>query len=274
MADAPLIRIFSDVHYGDRGSRVRSLDQLSPLVHGPGALVLNGDLLDTRPGPDPDRTRADRIAAQDFFARAGTPTTFVTGNHDPDLSTVHALELAEGRLLATHGDVLFDDIVPWGRDAAVISRRIHAEFAAIPAEAAPLLERRLAALRRVAAAIPQRHQSERHLLRYLAGLAADTLWPPHRLRSVLRAWRELPERAAALARDHRPRARFIVVGHTHRPGIWTTPSGVVVINTGSFGPLLGGLLADVVPGALRIRRIESRRGEFHAGDKVAEFALA
>ncbi len=273
MADVPLIRIFSDVHYGDRGSRVRSLDQLRPLVIGPEALVLNGDLLDTRPGPDPDRTRADRTAAREFFARVGTPTTFVTGNHDPDLSAVHAVDLAGGRVLATHGDILFADLVPWGRDATVIHRRIRSELASVPPEGAALLEHRLAVLRRVAAAIPQRHQSERNLARYVLGFASDTLWPPHRLLRVLRAWRELPERAAALARDHRPRARFVVVGHTHRPGVWTTRSGTVVINTGSFGPLFGGLVAEVVPGALRVRRIVPRGGEFHAGAKVAEFPL-
>ncbi len=273
MADAPLIRIFSDVHYGDRGSRVRDPAQLNPLVGDCGGLVLNGDLLDTRPGPEPARTAAQRAAVLEYFSRRGPPTTFVTGNHDPDLSAVHLLELAAGRVQVTHGDILFDDIVPWGRDAAAIQRILRSEFAAIPPDSAPELERRLAALRRVAAAIPQRHQSERNLARYLLGLASDTLWPPHRFRSVIRAWRELPRRAAALAREHRPQARFVVVGHTHRPGVWPTRSGVVVINTGSFGPLLGGMIVELSATALRVRRLERRRGEFHAGEKVAEYPL-
>ena len=42
-----LIRIFSDLHYGDRSSRLRRLDQLSPLLDGISRLILNGDTLDT-----------------------------------------------------------------------------------------------------------------------------------------------------------------------------------------------------------------------------------
>jgi len=272
--DAPLIRIFSDVHYGDLSSRVQRLDQLAPLARETGALVVNGDLLDTRPGPDPRRTRDDWAAVTAFFARSGVPTTFVTGNHDPDISSHHVLELADRRVLLTHGDILFDAIVPWGRDAATIRRMIRAAFAAIPEASAPLLERRLAALRQVAAVIPQRHQSERSLAKYLWGLASDTLWPPHRALHVLRAWRELPTRAAAFAQAHRPEARFILVGHTHRPGLWRTPSGVVVINTGSFGRPFGGLLAELTGDTLRVRRIALRGGQFHPGEKVAELPLA
>jgi len=44
-------RIFSDLHFGDRASRARRLAQLRPLLDGVDALVLNGDTLDTRPGP-------------------------------------------------------------------------------------------------------------------------------------------------------------------------------------------------------------------------------
>ena len=51
-----LIRIISDVHFADRGSRVRSLGQLRPLLEGATLLVLNGDTLDTRPDRHAQRT--------------------------------------------------------------------------------------------------------------------------------------------------------------------------------------------------------------------------
>src|SRR3954466_6212027 len=57
---AKLTRIFSDVHFGDRASRVDRLAQLRPLLDGVDQLVLNGDTMDTRPGPRPQYTSACR----------------------------------------------------------------------------------------------------------------------------------------------------------------------------------------------------------------------
>jgi metallophosphoesterase superfamily enzyme len=91
---------------------VRSLGQLRPLLEGASSLVLNGDTLDTRPGKNPPRTAQMRREVLEYFGSVGTPVTLLTGNHDPDLSGQHALEFAGGRVLVTHGDVLFDDIVP------------------------------------------------------------------------------------------------------------------------------------------------------------------
>jgi len=89
----------------------------------------------------------------------------------------------------------------------------------------------------------------------------------------MRAWRELPERAAAFARRHRPRARFAVVGHTHLPGVWY-PRDVVVINTGSFCPPWGCYAVDVSPERMVVRRVRHHRDGFDLGRVVASFVLA
>lgn len=271
---APLTRIFSDIHYGDRASRVTRLAQLQPLLDGVDHLVLNGDTLDTRPGPMPDYTARLRADLDTFTALAGRPITFLTGNHDPDLTAHHALDLAAGQVFVTHGDILFDDIVPWGRDVPAIKRLLAAELATVPAGVFERLEDHLALWRRVCALIPQRHQSERNLLKYAFRFAADTVWPPTRVFRVLAAWQRAPGLAAALARRHRPQARFVLTGHTHRPGLWRRADGITVINTGSFCPPTGGCIVDLTPRHLCVRRTESRRGEFHPGGVLADFALA
>jgi predicted phosphodiesterase len=235
--------------------------------------VFNGDTLDTRPNRHAHRTDLLRGEVLDFFASAGTPVTFLTGNHDPDLSRHHALEFAGGRILVTHGDVLFDTIVPWSRDAPDIKRKIITALAALPEGHSGRLEGQLSAFRSVAATIPQLHQSERDPFRYAIRLAGDTVWPPQRALTILRAWREAPGRAAELARRHRPRARFIVIGHTHRPGVWRTASGIVVVNTGSFCRPFGTMAADISADRLRVRRVDYRGGEFHPGGRVADFPL-
>ena len=268
-----LTRIVSDVHYADHSSRVRSLEGLRPLCEGATTLVYNGDTVDTRPqkgGHNPSELRLEVLQTLGSF---GTPTVFLTGNHDPDISKEHALELAGGRILVTHGDVLFDNKVPWSKDAILIRQRVIAALAALPEDGSCKLDSRLAAFRKVAATIPQHHQSEKDPLRYAIKLAGDTVWPPKRLLSILQAWREAPGRAAALAGRHRPKAEFILIGHTHKPGVWKMPSGIVVVNTGSFCRPFGALAADITADKVQVRLVESKRGAFHVGRKIAEFPL-
>lgn len=270
----PLIRIFSDLHFGDRASSLQRLDQLRPLFDGVGRLVLNGDTLDTRPGPAPEHTAAIRAEVSRFFAASAPPTTFVTGNHDPEFAPDHFLTFAADAVLVIHGDILFDNIVPWSNDASRLAAMIAAEFARLPPAAPDRLETRLGVLRRVAFALPQRHHSERRQLRYLLRYLADTVWPPSRFLKVIDAWRTTPPRAENLVRRHRPGTRFIVTGHTHYPGVWRRPSGLVVVNTGSFCLPLGACCVDLTASALTVRRIERRGGTYHPGRTVAAFPLA
>ena len=269
-----LTRIFSDLHYGDRASRIERLAQLRPLLDGVTSLVLNGDTLDTRAGPNPAHTAECRAAVNEFFPREVAATAFLTGNHDGDFSSLHHLDLAGGKVFVTHGDIFFEDIVPWSHDAALISRRIAEELRSLPSELHDHLDHRLALFRRVAVSIPQRHQAERNKLKFALHYLADTVWPPTRIFRIMRAWRLAPHLAAELTRRHRPAANFVLCGHTHRPGIWQTPAGVTVVNTGSFCPPLGGTLVDVIDDKLIVRAIAARSGEFHVGEKVAEFPLA
>lgn len=270
-----IIRIFSDVHYGDRASRVVRLAQLRPLLDGIDRLVLNGDTLDTRTGPKPERTAALRAETLDFFSHATPAATLLTGNHDADISPHHLVDLADGRVVALHGDVLFDSIVPWGHDAPLVARLIAAELATLPPDTVHRLDQRFAVWRRIAGRIPQRHQSETHGLKYYVRLALDVGWPPLRGLQVLRAWRDEPHRAAEFLQRHRPAAQVLLVGHTHRPAI-LRPRGTsaVVINTGSFCRPLGGFAADVSASRVIVRRVVLRRDEFRLGDTIAEIPLA
>lgn len=269
-----LTRIFSDLHYGDRASALTSLNSITPLFDGADEIVLNGDTLDTRPSRHPAATIELREEVQRFFKVEGPPATWLTGNHDPDISNQHAVELAGRSVFVTHGDILFEELVPWGRDAAALRRRVAAEVAALPPESRSQLAQLFPAYRRAAASIPQRHQSERNRLKYAVSFAADTFWPPLRFLHVLRAWRETPARAAALLARHRLPATHFVMGHTHRLGVTSTPSGLVVINTGAFCPPCSGGVVDVTRDLLILRSVERRGREYRLGAALAEFELA
>jgi UDP-2,3-diacylglucosamine pyrophosphatase LpxH len=136
------------------------------------------------------------------------------------------------------------------------------------------LSDRFGVWRRVAAAIPQRHQSESRGFRYLRNFARDTVWPPSRAWRILRTWRREAGIAADFARAHRPAAKFVIIGHTHRPYCNRTARGTLVINTGSFCRPLGGCFADITHDRLVVRRIKVRRGEFHPGKLLAEFPFS
>ena len=269
-----VIRIFSDLHYGDRASNLRSLADLKPLFEGAAQIVLNGDTLDTRASRTPLATEAATKEAIKFFETHAPPTTWLTGNHDPTISDLHAVEFADRRVFVTHGDILFENLVPWGRDASVLSARVAAELARLSPAEREQLDERFVAYRRAAESIPQRHQSERNPLKYALGFASDTIWPPLRILHVLKAWKEAPARAASLLKRHNLPAKVFVMGHTHRLGVTHAPGGLLVINTGSFCPPCAGGVVDISSTHVLLRSVERRANEFRLGTTIAEFALA
>lgn len=269
-----LIRIVSDLHYGDRATRLRSLSQLNPILDGVDELVLNGDTLDTRQGHYPQRTAQARAEVETYFATCAPVVTHLTGNHDPDISPHHTLDLAGGQVFVTHGDIIFDEVVPWGRDAPYFRARIATGLDALDPHTRRQLAPRLAVYRAACLALPQRHQAEPNPFKYALHLAADTVWPPLRSYRILRAWLDTPKLAAAVTAAHRPAARFMLMGHTHRPGVWTTPAGDTVINTGSLCRPFGACAVDITRGSLMVRQVELRSGEFRFGETIAQFALA
>lgn len=273
---APFTRVLSDIHFGDPASTVRRVAALAPLFDGPAAIVLNGDTLDTRPGPNPAHTAGCRDQLDRFLHRTGLPVTLLTGNHDPDISTQHTALLGGERVLVFHGDILLDELVPWSRDARTLRRMIAAALQrdGIPGLHALSVEQRFRIWREVALALPQRHQSERNPFRYAWHFLADTVWPPNRFLEIFRAWRHEAKRAHAFAQRHHPSARVVLLGHTHRPSVKHLPGGPVIVNTGSYTAPFGGLAADITSETVTVRQVRRRAGEFVMGDTVTTIPLA
>jgi predicted phosphodiesterase len=248
------LRIFSDLHFGHPACRVRSLEQLRPLFAGASALFFNGDTCNTQYDIGPAATTGDRATVRAFFSSVGLPATFLTGNHDPDIVAEHAWESPDGRIFVTHGDILFSRVIPWGWSA----RGLRAQLAASPPAFAETLWRtRLEAFRRKPVLPAQ------GILKFAVARRAQ------RLRFIFRAWCQTAERAARFVETYRPQARFILIGHTHQPGIWTPRPNLVVINTGSLCRPFGALAVDLRPDCLEVRRIEAPGDEFRLGPVIA-----
>ncbi|HZZ57320.1 MAG TPA: hypothetical protein VFE31_05780, partial [Opitutaceae bacterium] len=145
--------------------------------------------------------------------------------------------------------------------------------AAGPAPPDRSLDDTLAVFRRVAARIPQRHQSERNAARYLFRLGRDLLSPPWRSLSIFEAWRSFPHRAWRLAEAYRLQAKVIIAGHIHWSGIWRRRQGPTVVNTGAFCRPFHALAVDWRGDTLLVRRVAERGGLFYPGPAVAELHL-
>ncbi len=266
-------RVFSDLHYGDPASRVRSLPALCPLFAGADRIIFNGDSLETRRSPIASESEARRGEFLGFTRNEAPRCIVVTGNHDPDVSAIHRLELLGGLVFITHGEVLFEDLVPWSRELPQIREFYRQELAALsPSERGAPDERLAAAKRACARMVLIEDPHPRHPWGRLVR-TARIFWPPRRSWAMLRAWQQLPDRAVAFAGEYRPGIRFVIVGHTHWPGVWMR-SGAVIINTGSFQPPFGCYATDVSAEQIVVRQVGCSGGEFYLGRVVASFALA
>jgi len=265
-----VLRILSDLHIYDAGSRVRELRQLDPLLTGVQTLVINGDSCEMCH----DNVGEAGAAKVRHYFRARVPeVVFVTGNHDPEISDTHELRLAGDRVWVTHGDVCFEDLTPWSRHRDELRRLVQAELAKTPAVDYRELATRFRVGRRAACNITEHVDRTDERLRARLVWLWHTFFPPRQPFAMLRAWRELPARAAALAAAQRPTAQVVVMGHVHLPGIWRKPPGPTVVNTGSFFAPLGGQLVDLDGEVLQVRRIARRGGNFHPGKLIAEIRL-
>lgn len=236
-------------------------------------MVFNGDSIETRYNPAEKRVESIRTEFLEFVRTSTPPIVLLTGNHDADISGTHHLDLIGGLVFVTHGEILFEDLVPWSRERPQIRELYRACLAALPAAERDLFETRLKAAKRACAQVRLTRDAPPGEFWERAVSAAGKFWPPTRTLAMVRAWRELPERAAALARRHRPRARFTVVGHTHWSGVWLRRD-LVIINTGSFCPPFSPYAVDVSPERVVVRRVRQHRDGWRLGGVVASFALA
>ena len=258
------LRIVSDLHIGEPHSQLPRVDLLAPLLEGTAQLVFNGDTLDTRFLEHDPAARSHKAAFDAFAAAHPGRITALTGNHDPDISSLHHLELEAGRVLVTHGDTLFPEMAPWGWEAQHFRAEQERRLSALPDDQRGTLETRLRVCKEAAYAIrdlsphrpygPHRHWRHRwHIVRAL--LRFPRIW---------RCWREMPGAAARLAEVYRPAARIVILGHFHWPGVWRCRNRVV-INTGAATLAHGALAVDLVGRQLLVRALRFRRSGIELG---------
>lgn len=266
------ITVLSDLHVGHPASYITDANQLGPLLGDAATVVFNGDSVEMLWVYNRDHAQEQMEAISHACIKQGARPVFLNGNHDPVISTASHLDLAGGSVLVTHGDILFHDVAPWSREAKVIGPEHTRLLQQLTADAHGDFEERLIAIKRASLAL-EMHEPKRPTGR-LAGLAlaAREGWPPWRALWIVNCWIQTPGRAARLAEQFRPQARFVLVGHTHYSGVWTRGDRVV-INTGSFLPFSGRVGVRLERDRLEVRAIHRRHNEWHFGRTLRSYEL-
>lgn len=272
VADSSCVRerivIISDTHLGRPRQAARSAEALRPLWHRADHVVVNGDAAEINHPRHRDRAAIEARRLCELCKADGVKLTLLAGNHDPFISPLRHLLLADGLVFVTHGHALHPAVAPWSPRASVM-RAAHTTALAHRHEAqVDPLEASLEAATRASAA------EWRHLERYGSRVSISRmLLRPLALLHVMHYWRIMPRLAAAFLRRHAPEARFIVLGHTHRPGIWSIDDRII-INTGGFGFPGRPWAAVFDDRGLSVVPIHRHRGRYHlVNQPLRQFTL-
>jgi predicted phosphodiesterase len=263
--------IISDLHLGHRASQVRNAEELVPILKEARSVIFNGDTVEMRTPVDRPVGRHMAAVIARLCHSIGCRPTFVNGNHDPAVSKIDHLDLMDGRILVTHGDILFLGVAPWSRKALAY-RKIHLRaLANLGPDALMNFEKRLLAAKRTSIKLQllERPVTEHSKAPKLTVLVQQ-FWPPHRPFMILRAWLQTPTLAARLCDLFRPNTKYVIVGHTHYPGVWKR-GPFTVINTGSYVLHFGALAVLLEGESIEIRKVIKQKEGFALGRRVARF---
>ncbi len=266
------ILILSDLHVRHPLSLIHRLEALAPLMEGAGTVIFNGDSTE-------QRFRTQRVDGWDdqerlagFVRGMGADPVFVTGNHDPFASQAHHVELAGGLILVTHGDGLFESVTPWSPAARLILKRRREVMRAMTEQERADLDRYLWAAKQGSLVMEDWDWHRRDGIGSQIKHFVDEFWPPWRPLRILATWVRTPGVADAFAEQFRPRAEYVIIGHTHHPGVWRR-GGRWILNTGSFTQLLGQMVVWIEDGSMAAHRVCRERGSFRRGRRIRTFRL-
>ncbi len=269
------ILIISDLHLAHPGCRIKSVESLAPLFEGAGTVILNGDTCEQRHRDwlEDGRRQLEKLRA--LLDRSGVrETILLRGNHDPEISETDHLDLADGRVFATHGDAIFRHLSPWSPKIWPVIPEMEKVRAVFGEERlASDLEARLACAHRcrtLSAGTGNEFETTGRFstLRSLARIA----WPPRRPLGILKTWATIPRDAHDFFDRYRPGARVMLFGHTHLPGYWGKRSRLA-INTGGFMSIMPARGVEIAGEIVEVFAIEETPGAVRRGRTLRRIGL-
>jgi UDP-2,3-diacylglucosamine pyrophosphatase LpxH len=259
--------ILSDLHLGREPQLMRP-EMLRPIWRRGDHLIINGDFAEVHDPRYMDAARRMALELEDLCEADGVTLTLLAGNHDPSLTDRRHLFLAGGEVFITHGDAVNPAIAPWCSTAPIVLSAYEEAMASLPVETHASLEARLIATRTAATV---KWEKMRHQIGWIGSQAL--LLRPWAFVQIFAYWMTFPREATRFARQFAPDARFIIMGHTHRQGVWRV-GGRTLINTGAYafparprGVIIEGRSLEVV------RLSRTPRGFAPHAPPIARFTL-
>ena len=248
----PRTLILSDLHLGRPGGAGRA-DAFEPLLADFDRVIVNGDIAELHHVAYRADAELELARFRDICVTRGIKLDLIAGNHDPFVSEVRSIALADGAIYITHGDAFHPAVAPWSPCAATMRSTFATALAAAPKELPEDAARFHAA--REASISEWRSMGEGAHVSTLGSM----LLHPARAATVLAYWARYPKFAAEWAARHAPQAGTVIVGHSHRAFV-RLESGRQIVNTGSYG-FPGRPHAVVIEGStVRVHAIASRGG--------------
>lgn len=177
------------------------------------------------------------------------------------------MDLADGKILVTHGDALFRHLSPWSPKTWEVIPKMEALREAMGEST---LESDLAACLDYVQRcryLPSGGKLEIRDTGLISRVASvgRLAWPPGRPIRILQTWATIPRQAHGFLSRYRPEAKLLLFGHTHLPGSWRKQDRMA-INTGGFVSFSPARCVELTAGAVRIRKVRERDGESYAFD--------
>lgn len=223
--------VLSDLHLGHPASYLVEPEMILPLLGNARTLIVNGDCCEQISLPYRDDAREKIGKLIDLCADRGVGTLLLTGNHDPLISNLHHLDLLDGQVFLTHGDMLHPQVAPWSREGPIMgaerSRILRHEPEPESLEEELYLTKRSTLVASVYP--PEIHRGFIARVELLSRFAMK----PWRIVRTLDYWGNVSHYCHAIRERHRPNAKLMLIGHTHRAGIWQTHD-FTIVNTGSY----------------------------------------
>jgi len=260
------VLILSDLHLGHKASIIDDVSVLAPLIRGAGTLLLNGDTWQelAREFQEQGKQLLDQF--QQLCARLGVEILMLPGNHDPGSGSQGYTLLAEGKIVVTHGDCVFQDGAPWSR----MAMKKQSEVAQLWSQhSASHIDDRLQLGREIARLlIPPHYPHSRKIWMR----AWDAVMPPGRGLRMLIAWMTMVNQTRIFARRYFPDCEIILCGHFHRCGIWDDDE-LLVINSGSFMPPGGAYWCEWNNRVFTVGRVKKSTTRMERGEILGVWLL-
>ena len=241
---------------------------LEPLFEDVDHFVLAGDIWQQRKvGPGRNQARKLFELLLGALDERGISYDLLRGNHDPE-GGVGVAWLADGDILVTHGDAVYDDATPWSREIGSYRKEVNAIIENYDAKS------------HLASACSDRAKEIALTLKVVPlpklpppfNFFVTALWPPSRAFEMIRVWRGMGAQGLRFLGKSGEGAKVLVCGHFHQAGIWEK-DGRLMINTGSFMKGSRPWAVDLNDGKMTATGLKMERDRFELGEVKGRWLL-